>query len=140
MGEFGADERAVSESVGVVILVGMTIVVTATLGLNVLLVSDDDASGTTANFSYDYVDSNNALIITHVRGNEFPASELHIVGENGETTWAAAANVSESEPIGPGDVIQVSGEGSYGAPVTKQSGVRIYHERAGNRTQLSEWP
>lgn len=139
MDGLGDDERAVTESAGVAILVGITIIVTATVGLNVLVVSEQDRDGAHANFSYDHVDSNGALIITHVEGDEFPASELIIEGENAETTWAAAANVNETESIGPGDIVQISRDNSYGKPVRKTSTIRIFHEQSGNRTQLSEW-
>lgn len=140
MDEFVGDERAVSESAGVAILVGITILVTATVGLNVLVAEDDGPDRPGANFSYDHVSSGGTLIITHVEGDEFPASELVIEGENAETTWSETANVPESEAIGPGDRTQISGENSYGQSVTQSDTIRIVHERGENRTQLSEWP
>lgn len=140
MGDFGGDERAVSESVGVAILIGMTILVTATVGLNVVLFSDDANADATANFSYDHVEPSNALVITHVDGPEYPASEVVIEGNTGETTWAESANVEPSEPVGPGDITQISEGNSFGEPVTQQSTIRIYHEVDGNRTQVDEWP
>ena len=139
MDQLGDDERAVTETAGVAILVGITILVTATVGLNVLVVSEQGPEGPHANFSYDHVDSSGALVITHVKGDEFPAGELVIAGENAETTWAAAASVNETEPIGPGDIVQISQDNSYGKPVRKTSTVRIFHDDGGNRTQLSEW-
>lgn len=140
MGDFGADRRAVSESMGVVILIGMTIVVTGTVGLNVVLFSEDGDADATANFSYDHIESSDALIITHVKGPEYPAGELQIESENAETTWAEAAGVEPSETVGPGDIVQISEDNSFGEPVTERSRITIYHEVDGNRTQLDEWP
>ena len=45
MGPRSSDgDRAMSESIGIGLLVGMTVVVTAVVGLNVLVVSEDSAS------------------------------------------------------------------------------------------------
>ncbi|MCU4799572.1 type IV pilin N-terminal domain-containing protein [Halobacteria archaeon HArc-gm2] len=136
---FRRDDRAVTESTGVVILVGITIVVTGLVGLNVLIGTDEGPSGPSANFSYDHVEDSGALIVTHVEGDAFPAGDIVIVGDDAETTWAEAGSVDESEEIGPGDIVQVSEGNSYGEPVTERSTVRIFYEQGENRTQLSEW-
>jgi len=139
MDGFRRDERAVTESTGVVILVGITIVVTGLVGLNVLIDTNEDPSGPHANFSYDYVDGNGALIITHVEGDAFPAGDIVIEGDEAETTWAEAGSIDESEEVGPGDIVQISEGNSYGERVTDRSTVRLYYEQGENRTQLSEW-
>jgi|AntDeeMetagen681_2_1112603.scaffolds.fasta_scaffold05154_2 FlaG/FlaF family flagellin (archaellin) len=139
MDGFCRDDRAVTESMGVVILVGITIVVTGLVGLNVLIGPNEDPSGPHANFSYDHVEDNGALIITHVEGDAFPAGDLVIEGNGAEATWAEAGSVDESEEVGPGDIVQVSEGSSYGEPVTERSTVRIFYVEGENRTQLSEW-
>ena len=140
MTEFGDDERAVSESAGVAILVGITVLVTLLVGLNVLIATQTDTSGPNANFTYDHVGSNAALIITHVRGDEFPAGKLVIEGEEAKTTWAAAARINETQKVGPGDIVQIHRDNSYGEPVSTGSKIRVFYERKENRTKLSEWP
>ncbi len=133
------DERGVTEATGVAILVGMTVIVTATVGLNVLVVAEDD-TGPNANFSYDHVEENSVLIVTHVRGDEFPAGDLVIEGPDEQTTWAATASVNESSPVGPGDVTQLSKNNAYGDFVRTSTPITIYYDRDGNRTRLSRWP
>ena len=139
MDELADDERGVSEATGVAILIGMTVVVTATVGLNVLVASEADTGPPSANFSYDYIESGSTLIITHTRGDEFPASDLVIAGPDTETTWAQTANVNASAPIGPGDKTQLSSANAYGADVKSTTVITIYYARSGNRTQLSQW-
>lgn len=140
MDQLADDERGVSESTGIAILIGMTIVVTATVGLNVLVVDEADAGPPTANFTYDYVQQSSALVITHARGDEFPAGELLIEGPDSEVTWATAARVNESTTVGPGDIVQISEGNAYGERVSNAKTIRIYHATGGNRTQLSRWP
>ena len=140
MGALADDERGVSEATGVAILVGMTIVVTATVGLNVLVVTEEDDGPPSAEFSYDHVESSSALLITHVRGDEFPAGDLVIAGPRAETTWAAVSGVNETTVVGPGSVAQISKGNEYGRPVSKSTTVHVYYEREGNRTELSQWP
>lgn len=140
MGRFVEDDRAISEATGVAILIGITIIVTATVGLNVLMAEHEADSEPTANFTYDYVDDQSTLIITHSEGDEFPAGELLIEGPNNEVTWAQASGSEETRPIGPGDIVQIGPTNVYGEHVSTLHTIRIYHETEEDRSQLSEWP
>ena len=64
MGRFSTDTVGMTEGIGVAVLVGLTLLVTAIVGLNVLVIGEDDG-GPQANFSYDYIAANDALIVTH---------------------------------------------------------------------------
>ena len=139
MDELAEDTRGVSEAAGVVILVGMTVIATTTVGFYVLVVDSADAGPPDANFSYDYREESSALLITHARGDEFPAGELVIEGPDSEVTWAAVAGSNETRSIGQGDTVQISQGNEYGQPVRQSNSIRIYHANNGTRTQLSEW-
>ncbi len=65
---------------------------TAIVGLNVLVIEDDDSGGPQANFSYDYVEDNELLIVTHARGDEFEAGNVEFEGPSRTVTWAQVAN------------------------------------------------
>lgn len=121
------------------VLVGFTVIVTATVGLNVLVVSETDAGPPQANFTYDYVASSNALVITHQEGDEFPAASLIVSGPVAEARWAAIADVENDTAIGPGSGIQLSTQNAYDQPVTVNDRIVISHGTGENRTELSSW-
>lgn len=134
------DDRALSEATGIALLVGVTVVVTATAGLNVLVVDQEPSGPPDANFSYDYDAGSSTMVVTHDGGDEFPAGELVIASERAEATWAAVANVNASRAVAPGDAVQISRNNAYGRPVTGSTTVTVYHETNGTRTELSSWP
>lgn len=133
------DRRALSEGLGVFVLVGFTVLVTATVGLNVMVVSDEDAGPPQANFTYDYVESSNALVIVHEEGDEFAAGSLHVSGPNAEASWAVIAGVENDTAVGPGSTIQLSTQSAYGQPVTVTDEIVISHGSGENRTELGSW-
>ena len=137
---FRTDTLGMSEAIGVAILIGLTITVTAMVGLNVLVFSaNDDTGGPQANFSYDHVEGNGLLLITHERGDELKAGTIEITGPTSTVTWAEAANRNESSLVGPGDIAQIGSENAYGETVNRRDTIRIYVNRSGNRTQVSAW-
>jgi hypothetical protein len=126
----------------VLILVWLTVVITATVGLNVFVADTDDASGPqTANFSYEYIPSGSVLLISHRQGDTFHAGNLTVAGPRGNNvTWAALANSAPNETVGPGDTIQLSRQNAYGRPVSRGDDIRIYYVGVnGTRRQLSRW-
>lgn len=133
------DRRALSEGVGVAVLVGFTVVVTATVGLNVLVVSETETGPPQANFTYDYVQSSNALVVTHEAGDEFPAGSLVVSGPVAEASWATIAGVENETAIGPGSAVQLSAQNAYGQPVTVNDRIVIYHGTGENRTEIDDW-
>jgi hypothetical protein len=138
-GQFWTDSVGMSESIGVAVLIGMTIVLTASVGLSVLVFDSQDEAGVQANFTYDYVDDSSLLLITHAQGDELEAGNIEFVGPQNTVTWAALANTNESALIGPGDITQLSSGNAYGANVAQSDTITIYHNTSGNRTQLDEW-
>lgn len=133
------DRRALSEGMGVAVLVGFTVVVTATVGLNVLVVSDTETGPPQANFTYDYVQSSNALIVVHEEGDEFATGSIVVSGPIAEASWAAIAGVENETAVGPGSTIQLSARSAYGQPVTVTDEIVIYHGTGENRTEIDDW-
>ncbi len=133
------DTVAMSESLGIAILVGMTVIVTAVVGLNVLVVDEDAGEGPQANFTYDYIDQNELLLVTHSRGDELEAGSIEFRGPGDNVTWAQLANRNETAMVGPGDLVQLGAENAYNSRVSGRDTIRIYYNQSGNRTQLDQW-
>jgi len=134
------DDRGLSESTSVAILVGITILVTASVGLNVLVVGEDDTGPPSANFSYDYVEQSRVLLVTHSRGDELQAGKVHFVALDADVTWAQLAGTNNTTAVERGDLVQLSDRNAFGRPVSQSTKVEILYEYEGNRTTLGEWP
>ena len=139
-GPFDGDTVAMSENIGIALLVGMTVVVTAVVGLNVLVVPEDGGGGAPqANFTYDYVADSELLIVTHSRGDELQAGNVEFRGPGENVTWAELANRNETSMIGEGDITQLGSENAYDQSVGGSDTIRIYYNQSGNRTLLDQW-
>ncbi|AAV45346.1 type IV pilin [Haloarcula sp. JP-Z28] len=139
MGQFRTETVGMTEGIGVAVLIGLTLLVTAIVGLNVLVIEDDDGGGPQANYSYDYISDNQVLIVTHERGDEFKAGNVDIQGPDNRVTWAEVAGRDSEATVGPGDVVQLSSGSAYQQQVRAQDTITIYHNASGNRTQLDQW-
>ncbi|QIO23235.1 type IV pilin [Haloarcula sp. JP-L23] len=133
------DTVGMSESIGVGVLIFLTIFVTAIVGLNVLVVEDDSGSGPQANFTYDYVSENELLLVTYSRGDPLEAGKIEFEGPSKRVTWARLANRNNTSMVEPGDIAQLSSGNAYGRRVSARDTVEIYYNRSGNRTKLDEW-
>jgi hypothetical protein len=136
----GGDERAVSESAGVTILIGMTLIVTASVGVSVLFVQDGDSGGPTANFTFSGDSGSTSMIVIFKRGDSFPAGDITVEAGSNRITWAELANSPANQTIGPGDAIQLSSSSAWGQPLRRGQTIEIYHAPGGgNRTLLDSW-
>jgi hypothetical protein len=133
-------DRAISESASAAILVGITILVTASVGVNVLFVEEQQTGPPSANFTYDHIEQSNTLIVQHEEGDELQAGRIHFVGAGQDVTWAAAAGTNNTTEIGTGDIVQLSQNNAFGTSVTTATRIEVRYEYEGNRTTLSEWP
>ncbi len=136
-------DRAMSESIGIGLLVGMTVIVTAVVGINVLVVGEDSGGGPPqANFTYDYAEDNGLLLVTHSRGDPIPAGRLEFEGPRGEAkaNWSELAGVNRTEPVEQGDIVQIGEDNAYGRRVRSTDTVTVYYNESGNRTELDRWP
>ncbi|WP_225334041.1 type IV pilin [Halomicrobium urmianum] len=137
--ELSEETRALSEVASVVILVGMTVVVTGTVGVHVLVVQDQDTGPPNANFTYDYVESAGTLIVAHEEGDELPAGEVTINDSDHGVAWAALAGVNESATVTRGDAVPLSAGNEWGKSVGGDDQVEVYLVREGNATKIDEW-
>ena len=133
-------DRAISESASVAILVGITILVTASVGVNVLFVEETSTGPPSANFTYDHIEQSNTLIVTHDEGDQLRAGQVHFVGAGQDVTWAAAAGTNNSTEVGTGDIVQLSQNNAFGTSVTTATQIEVLYEYEGNRTKLDQWP
>ncbi|MFB6309257.1 MAG: type IV pilin N-terminal domain-containing protein [Haloarculaceae archaeon] len=136
--ELATERRGLSEASGVAILIGITVVVTATVGLSAIL-DVGETGPPRANFSYSYIEQNNMLIVTHQRGDPLPAGSVILSGEKNNVTWATIAGMNDTEMVSQGDTIQLSENNAFNQSLLRQDRVRIYYESNGNRTELSRW-
>jgi len=126
----------VSDSVAAGTLIVIALVLGGGLGVAVLS-GGSDAGPPSANFSFQYFSENGALIVTHERGDEIQAGNIVLSKSTGEAsaTWATVANSNNSTMVGPGDTIQLSERGAFGAPVDPSDTVEVRWE-TGNQTKL----
>jgi len=140
MGVDSRDDRGVSEVTGVVILVAATVLVTASVGVFVLLGGTDTGGPPQANFSYQYISGSSTLIVTHERGDTFAAGNLTVRSGDTEAGWAALASTNETVPVGPGATVQLSRNSAWGENINNGDNVRVvYSPDTGNETVLSRW-
>ena len=135
-------DRAMSESIGIGLLVGMTVIVTAVVGLNVLVVSEDGAGGVPqANFTYDYSEDNSLLLVTHSRGDPMQAGRIEFEGPLGEpkANWSQLANTNRTAMVEEGSIVQLGEGGAWDQRVGSTDTIAIYYNKSGNRTQLDQW-
>jgi len=135
-------DRAMSESIGIGLLVGMTVVVTAVVGLNVLVVTEDGGGGVPqANFTYDYAEESGLLLITHSRGDSIQAGRLEFEGPRGEAkaNWSELASRNRTELVEQGDIVQLGEGNAYGRRIGSSDTVTVYYNESGNRTELDRW-
>jgi len=131
-----------SESIGIGLLVAITVVVTAVVGLNVLVVGDDGGGGVpAANFTYDYAEDSSLLLVTHSRGDPIQAGRLEFEGPRGEpkANWSELADMNRTEEVTEGAIVQLGEGGAWGQRVGSSNTITIYYNESGNRTRLSQW-
>lgn len=136
-----AGNRAMSESIGIGLLVGITVVVTAVVGLNVLVVGEGGGGVPEANFTYDHADERGLLLVTHSRGDSIPAGQVEFEGPRGQAkaNWSQLSNKNQTELVEPGDIVQLGEANEYGSQVASRDTVTVYYNESGNRTQIDRW-
>lgn len=136
-------DRAVSEFTGVAILIAVTVLVTASVGLSVLVADSSSSGERSANFSFQYIDGSSVLIISFERGDQFAAGNLTVRGQGAEATWAVLSGAEPATMIGPQSprsTVQISSRNAYGQRVAADENVRVvYTPGNGNETVLQRW-
>jgi len=129
-----SDERAVSEATGVAVLIAATVLVTASVGVSVIFLAEEETVD--ARFTYDFAGDGNSLLIAHAGGDTLQAGNLTVSGPAGNATWAALAGSDPGAAVGEGDRVLLSEGSAYGGPVEERDVIEVVHVRNGTGTVL----
>jgi len=123
------------------ILVGVTLLVTASVGLGVLFVDVDGESGVNATFSFEYRGGSSLLLISPSGGDPLPAGDIVVQARATSTTWADIAGMAPNETVEPGGLpIQLSDSSAWGSSVSTAQTIELYYVPTEyNRTLLDSW-
>jgi len=134
-----ADDRGVSESAGVAALVAVTVVVTASVGLGVLLVDTGTEEGLDASVSFDYISSRAALLVTYENGSQLPAIDVEFRGPETTATWAAVGGLNDTATVRPGDRVQLFRQNAWGTRVSGDENISVVYVGGENESVLDTW-
>jgi hypothetical protein len=121
-------DRGVSEMASMLALVGIAVVIVLAVGANVLFVESEDDVGPDASFSFDYVDEQQALVITHDGVEPVPARDLLIRGPQRDVPWSQVNDrVDNQTVVGPNTLIQIGRRNGYSEPVRPSDRISILY-------------
>lgn len=130
----------VNNTAAVATLLVFALVIAGGLGGAVLFSTDEDEDAPPgANFTYRYIDSNSALIVTFSEGDRLPAGEILVSDSTNNATWAAVANYNDSEKLEQGDTIQLSETSTFGSSIISNEKVEIYWTGGNETLKLDQW-
>jgi flagellin-like protein len=152
-----ARTRGVAPVVGVILMVGITVLLAATAAYFVTDLGQSQADPPTASFSFDYDASgaSESLTITHTSGDTLGSEELLVVladaemptatDPNGEYTFATlSSTVSAGSTVGAGDqaVVETSGVMGSGTLGLGDATVSLVWRSPGGSSSvtLGSWP
>jgi len=136
-----ADRRAVTinNTAAVATLLVFTVIIGGGLGAAVLFAEEEDTGPPSANFTYNYFDESDTLLVTMKNGDQLPAGEVLLSNGNVNVTWAAVANTNETVKLKQGDTIQLSKGSAFGRSVTSTDQINIYWTGGNKTRKLDEW-
>jgi len=117
--QFGGDDRGVSPVIGVVLMIAITVVISAAAGTLVLQITGEQTEQLSGDADAEFTVTYNAdsVEVTHVGGDAVPADELLIDGDVDESQrWGEYGSVSE------GDSVTIDASGSNRTIVVVHSG------------------
>ncbi len=131
--------RGVSETLGVAVLIGITLLVTGAVGVGVFVdtLADDDS----VEFTFDYAEELDQLVIVYQDDEDFAANEVYVEGAAGNFTWAELTEMEdETASIVDDDTVFLNDAGPYGSDVEEDEHVTItYSPEDGESRVLAEW-
>ncbi|WP_136715485.1 type IV pilin [Halorientalis salina] len=136
-----ADRRGVTinNTAAVATLLVFTVLIGGGLGAAVLFAEEDDTGPPGGNFTYEYFDDNDALLVTFDEGDEFEAGEVLLTNGDSNATWATVAGSNNTTALKPGDSIQLSRGSAFGDTIGSSDRVRIYWTGGNETIKLDEW-
>lgn len=140
MGAVAADDRGVSESAGVATLIVITLVATASVGLSVVIVAEDNDDDSGFSVDFQYSGDLSQLTVFYNGDEEVRAGDIVVDGPEVNVTWAELADMPENEPVTPGDRPVFLNEGSpYGGNVGENDAVRVVYEPPDDEPVVIVW-
>jgi len=133
------DDRGVSEGAGVAALVLLTVLVTASVGMNVLFVGEEDDGGIEAEFDFQHFSERSAMLITYNSGPELTAGNLTVVAPGKNLTWATLRNLNATDQVTPGSRAQLNAQNAYGFRVSSRANVSVVYTQGDNETVLDSY-
>jgi hypothetical protein len=136
-------DRGVSEMGSMLALVAVALVIVLAVGANVLFVESDDSPGPDATFSFNYIQEQQSLVITHEGGDPVPARDLRIEGPGTSVLWSQVnSQVDNSTIVTDQDALLIGTSNGYGSRVRPSHQISVVYV---NRTAtpepitLSQW-
>lgn len=129
-----ADDDAVSPVIGVILMVAITVILSAVIATFVLGLGDQVSNtAPQASFTFDYDASNSDLTVTHDGGDSIAGSELFIRGAQDTGAWTTYGTVGSNSQVRAGNSATVS--------VNSDDTVRVVYEAAegDNSATLGRW-
>lgn len=129
-------DRASSETLGVAVLIGMTVLVTAGVGLGVLSMSQEEQTQTA---EIDFTFLGDTLVIIYQDETERVAGKLYIDGPAHNVSWAELDDrVGPEGTVGPQTEVRLSEDSAYGArPAEGDRFEVVYFTEEGDRVVLA---
>jgi hypothetical protein len=134
------DSRGISEGTGVAVLVVITVVATASVGMTVTLLSNEDTGAYGAQFTFDYSEDLQQLLIFYDSGDPLRAGSIHISGPANDVTWAELEGIEPDTMVEPSNIpTRLSDSNAYGSKVSAEDFVEIrYVPESGDEGESGE--
>lgn len=134
----GRSHRAVSEALGVAVLIGMTLMVTVALGAGVMLIADQEAERS-ADIGFTHL--GDRLVINYNDGTERRAGDLYVDGPANNLSWAELSDqLGAEDTVQEGSFLEVGPNTAYGSSVAETDTFDIvYFSQSGQRFVLATW-
>lgn len=135
-------DRGVSESLGVAVLVLITVTAVLSVGLSALfVVNQEETNQFGAEIRFQYLSNLKQLLIFYDSGDDLDGDRLFIEGEN-NVTWAELRGEGFNGTVqaGHSEPLRVGSESAYGNRVTQQSIIKVvYDPEDGEKIVLGTW-
>lgn len=133
--------RGLSEGTGVAVLVVLTVVATASVGMTVTLLNDEGSNEYGADFSFDHAEELKHLLIFYNEGDSLRAGNLVVSGPQNEVTWAQIEGIEPNATVEPSNVpTRLTPGNAYGSEVNEEDFIEIRYYPEGQRNEDSEDP
>ena len=106
-------------------LVFITVLVTASVGMSVLVGMDDGPGEIEGEFRFEQLDDR--LIISYERGPELTAGTLYADGPHNNVSWAAVAEIEDDDTVTVGDTIQIGALNVYGSDIDPDDDIEMVY-------------